>query len=357
MEELYLLNKETHHNRKNTNKNFLANDSKHYNNHKRPSKYLGLEGSRFGNLTLTNFIGFSNTDAALYQYKCDCGNIGICSPRDLFRKTRNNEKHINTCGSCPKNYFEILNNNTVLGYTDSNNVFIVDLNDFQNLNIFQFNWSFHSDAKNDTNRYYVTNGGFNHRLKQKISNKDIRQHTYILGLHSTKSDIVGDHIHNERGYDNRRQNIRAVTTQQNTFNLRQYSTNTTGVTGVYRDKIGTFKKPWYARIRINYEHILLGYFDNKEDAIKARKEAEIKYFGEFLHDTEKLKEEDKNDSVIQLLLKRRFINSDGSQNTDVIKMFIENHNFKYLRLNQIEEFNSSNIECDLPIVKPKLLTN
>ena len=36
--------------------------------------------------------------------------------------------------------------------------------------------------------------------------------------------------------------------------------------------------------RINYKKINLGAFDNKDDAIKARKEAEKKYFGEWSYD-------------------------------------------------------------------------
>ena len=38
---------------------------------------------------------------------------------------------------------------------------------------------------------------------------------------------------------------------------------------------------WRVRIQVNNKDILIGYFNDKEDAIKARKQAEIKYFGEF----------------------------------------------------------------------------
>jgi hypothetical protein len=56
------------------------------------------------------------------------------------------------------------------------------------------------------------------------------------------------------------------------------SNNSSGVTGVH------FRKDinkWSSKITINKKYINLGCFLNKEDAIIARKEAEIKYFKEF----------------------------------------------------------------------------
>ena len=38
---------------------------------------------------------------------------------------------------------------------------------------------------------------------------------------------------------------------------------------------------WQVYISINKQRTHLGYFDNKEDAIKTRLKAEIKYYGEF----------------------------------------------------------------------------
>ena len=54
--------------------------------------------------------------------------------------------------------------------------------------------------------------------------------------------------------------------------------NTSGVIGVHWDKV---IKKWRARVMLNGKSKHLGYFTNKEDAIKARKEGEIKYFGDF----------------------------------------------------------------------------
>lgn len=86
-----------------------------------------------------------------------------------------------------------------------------------------------------------------------------------------------DHI-NGNPLDNRKCNLRFATQMQNCWNRKIKSTNTSGVTGVRREhKCNT----WHAEIMVNYKIINLGNYKNKEDAIKARKKAEIKYYGEY----------------------------------------------------------------------------
>ena len=54
--------------------------------------------------------------------------------------------------------------------------------------------------------------------------------------------------------------------------------NTSGVPGVsFEAKINK----WRAQITVNKIKVFLGYFINKEDAIRARQEAEVLYFQEF----------------------------------------------------------------------------
>ena len=86
-----------------------------------------------------------------------------------------------------------------------------------------------------------------------------------------------DHINRIR-FDNRRDNLRVATNQQNQMNTGIRSDNSSGVVGVSWYKRG---KKWYAQIQINGEKKHLGYFKEKKDAINAREEAEIKYFKEF----------------------------------------------------------------------------
>lgn len=92
-------------------------------------------------------------------------------------------------------------------------------------------------------------------------------HFLILGR---KENYLTDH-RNQNKLDNRKQNLRFATNSQNAMNRR----NTSGVT--WNQKRGK----WLARISVDYKNIFLGRFVKKEDAIKARKNAEIKYFGEF----------------------------------------------------------------------------
>lgn len=56
---------------------------------------------------------------------------------------------------------------------------------------------------------------------------------------------------------------------------KTYSNNTSGQKGVSWNK---GNKKWQSRIQLKGKNISLGYYDNKQDAINARLEAEEKYF-------------------------------------------------------------------------------
>lgn len=57
--------------------------------------------------------------------------------------------------------------------------------------------------------------------------------------------------------------------------------NKSGASGVYFDYKN---KKWVAQIMINKKSVFLGRFFSKDDAVKARRRAEIKYFGEYRYD-------------------------------------------------------------------------
>jgi len=81
-----------------------------------------------------------------------------------------------------------------------------------------------------------------------------------------------DHINGVR-CDNRIENLRDVTFQENARNMRIFKNNTSGVCGVNKIKSGN----WRARIGVGGKYKSIGCFKYKWDAICARKSAENKY--------------------------------------------------------------------------------
>ena len=82
--------------------------------------------------------------------------------------------------------------------------------------------------------------------------------------------IQVDHI-NHITNDNRWCNLRAVDMLANLKNKQQYKNNKSGHNGVCFIKRD---KKWSAYLTYNKKRIRLGYYSNKNDAIKARKDAE-----------------------------------------------------------------------------------
>lgn len=111
-------------------------------------------------------------------------------------------------------------------------------------------------------------------LKAAIRNKEYYLHRlawfYMTG--SWPKDQI-DHINQNPG-DNRFCNLRGVNNQENNKNQSLRITNKSGFTGINWDK-ETSK--WTARIMINYKTLFLGCYEGLDDAIEARKEANIKY--------------------------------------------------------------------------------
>jgi len=82
-----------------------------------------------------------------------------------------------------------------------------------------------------------------------------------------------DHINGVRS-DNRLDNLRSVTHKENHKNQVIPRSNTSGAMGVSWHKRD---KKWYARIKVNGKEKYLGLFSDKNEAIKARKQADIDY--------------------------------------------------------------------------------
>jgi hypothetical protein len=82
-----------------------------------------------------------------------------------------------------------------------------------------------------------------------------------------------DHINHDKA-DNRIANLRDVTCSMNNQNRRRQSRNASGFLGVSWSKD---MRRWIAGIKVAGKTVNLGYFADKNDAIKARLTAERKY--------------------------------------------------------------------------------
>ncbi len=118
---------------------------------------------------------------------------------------------------------------------------------------------------------------------EKISRNYHRLQAYSVKLKRmvTMSHVLGcknyDHI-DRNPLNNRRNNLRPATLAENARNKTKLRDNESGVMGVGWNKK---TQKWIVRIMVDRQSIYLGLFVNKEDAIKARLNAEVKYFGEF----------------------------------------------------------------------------
>ena len=135
---------------------------------------------------------------------------------------------------------------------------IVDIEDFEELS--QYQWT-----------AAVVRGG--PIAKRTLNGKGVQMHREIMGFPEKKIHI--DHI-NHNKLDNRKANLRVSTCSQVNMNKEVKSENKPEYTGV--SKKGD---RWSALINVDGNNIDLGVFYRMTDAVSARKEAELRYFGRF----------------------------------------------------------------------------
>ena len=144
-------------------------------------------------------------------------------------------------------------------------VAFVDDEDFERLN--KFKWY----AIKHGNTFYAKR----HKARLNTTRTTISMHREIITFASNK---VTDH-RDGNGLNNCKANLRSCTQQQNKFNQRMpRKDNKLGVKGVCWHKQ---HKKFYPTIAVNGKKMHLGFFDILEDADKAYRIAEKKYFGEF----------------------------------------------------------------------------
>ena len=122
---------------------------------------------------------------------------------------------------------------------------------------------------------YINSKGY---IYVNIDKKRYLSHRIIWALvHGNWPKNQIDHIDGNPS-NNRLENLREATNQENNRNKSLQKNNTSDVTGVsWNKKV----QKWVARIATDRKDHHIGVFDNKDDAIAARKDAEVVMFKEF----------------------------------------------------------------------------
>lgn len=204
-----------------------------------------------------------------YKCICDCGNIvESVSKHDLT------SGHTKSCGclnremTAKRNIDNRLLNkyveydNYYLGYIDDDITFKIDKDDYEKCK--NFTWRINKQGYIET-RYY---------------SKRIFLHRYVMNVHNEKwinNNI--DHINHDK-LDNRKLNLRIVTSSQNTMNSTVRKDNSLGLKGITLRKDCNRYEVHICKNGISY---YLGLYETLEKAIKIRKDAEIKYHGEYAY--------------------------------------------------------------------------
>lgn len=231
--------------------------------------FKDLTGCVFGRLTVIkraeDYV-FNGGKEPQWLCLCSCGKQTVVKGSSLRSgKTQScgcygHERAADAAKKACKKYNDYeVQEDYVIMYTTKGEPFFVDLEDF---------WKVKNICWHMTNKGYllgVDNFGEKHLLHRMVTD--------------CPEGMDVDHLKPNTRYDNRKSNLQIKTHRQNSINRDVTKANRSGVVGV-----GKAKGRWRARITVNYKEISLGYYDSFEEAVKARKEAEEKYFGQWSFD-------------------------------------------------------------------------
>lgn len=232
------------------------------------SKLIDLTGQRFGRLTVVgrgeDYIRPNGRPQVRWNCICDCGN------RAVLRGYSLQHGKALSCGCLQREQTKVSNKRYNSYRVDGELVLVKLSNSNMELICDKDVWF------GGANQYCWSLSHVGYAFaRSNVTGRPIYFHSLVFP--DRKDGMWYDHIDGNR-LNNTRNNLRFVTPRENTVNRGISKNNTSGYTGVYWYKRD---KKWRAAIRVKGEDIHLGYFLNKEDAIAARKQAEIKYFGEY----------------------------------------------------------------------------
>lgn len=132
-------------------------------------------------------------------------------------------------------------------------------------------------------KWYFNNGYAVRKVLVDGKRVNWKMHWSIIG--KPKSGLMVDHK-NGNGLDNRKENLRVCSNQQNQWNRSKKKSTKTGYKGVNlfmvpNRKKDNFYKYFESKIVVSGKKIHLGLFKDVTDAAKAYDSAALEYFGKF----------------------------------------------------------------------------
>jgi hypothetical protein len=218
-------------------------------------KLIDVSGQRFGMLVVNKRVYPSRDKPTWGKWECicDCGETTLAATSDLLLEK------ITSCGCKKRNPSKV----EIRG-----NLIVVIANNTEREHIFDYSRELYGK---------LIDRGWSESKSGHLHSGNPRTHEvecahWLVIPRREGYDI--DH-RNIKPWDNRRSNLRYLTESENSFNCKLRKSNKSGYVGVYWNP--RFKS-YQAMISKNKKGIHLGWFKNIEDAIAARKEAELKLY-------------------------------------------------------------------------------
>lgn len=239
-------------------------------------------GQTFGRLTIVqqvnDYISPKGKHFARFACRCSCGNPELVEV-DLHSLTNKNNPTL-SCGclqreGSSKRLTE--RNSKPMSENPALRLHLIDEKDgreygecktYNTNELFYFSMDFYDKLKNVNPCAFVDSAGKSRLVVYDKQEKKSKQILSYLGISGW------DHIDRDNTLDYRWSNLRYATRSEQNQNRGMQKNNHSGFKGVCWNNRS---KKWQAYIYINGEQIYLGIFQQKEDAIKARLEAEQKY--------------------------------------------------------------------------------